>query len=247
MLAVSLAVPAAKLTALEVSYQEASRNTAAEVALQSSRLRSSDESERIDAAVKLAELRSPLAIPALRSALDDKTEMVRAIAVEGLAATGDSQVVQSITARLEQDKSVFVRKAAAYGLGLIGSPGGTSALVGALKDKNEEVRGAASVALGKYRDPSAVDGLVAALNDKSDFIRSRAAFALGVNGRAAIKAVSPLLKLLDSDPAPEVRRQSAIALGEIGDPAALDALERAKRSPDPYLSLAALSAIEKIK
>lgn len=255
MLAVLFATPAVGSMAGEEvvflyplgSQQEASRNASHEVAQQSSRLRSSDDSERIDAALKLAELRSPLALPALSSALGDPEETVRAIAIEGLTAIGDPQIVQSIAARLEQDKSVFVRKMAAYGLGRLASPDGTPALLRALKDKNDEVRGAASVALGKYKDPHALDGLLAALNDKSDFVRSQAAFALGANGRDALKAAPRLLELLDSDLAPEVRRQSAIALGEIGDPAALEALERAKMSKDPYLSLAAISAIEKLK
>ena len=82
MLAVLLAAQAVDLMAGEHvvylypagSHQEASRNASLEVAQQSSRLRSSDDSERIDAALKLAELRSPLALPALSSALGDPAE-----------------------------------------------------------------------------------------------------------------------------------------------------------------------------
>ncbi|HET9532579.1 MAG TPA: HEAT repeat domain-containing protein, partial [Blastocatellia bacterium] len=203
--------------------------------------------DRFDAVVKLSALGTPPAISALSTALEDSDENVRAIAIDGLARTGDPQLVPVIAARLEQDKSIFVRKTAAYALGRIGSDAGTGALLRALKDKNAEVRGAASVALTRYSDASAVDGLIAALSDKSDFVRARAAQALGINRGAALRAISILMKLLDSDPALDVRRQSATALGEIGDPAALDSLERARLSADPYLSHAASSAIEKIK
>jgi HEAT repeat protein len=227
--------------------QQSNRAGDAQVAEQKARLSSSNVEDRFDAVLKLAALGTPAAISALSTALEDSDENVRAIAIDGLAGTGDPQYVPVIAARLGRDKSIFVRKTAAYALGRIGSDAGTGALLRALKDKNDEMRGAASVALTKYSDPSAVDGLIAALSDKSDFVRAHAAQALGVNRRAALRAVPILIKLLDSDTALDVRRQSATALGEIGDPAALESLERARLSADPYLSHAASSAIEKIK
>ncbi|HWP45505.1 MAG TPA: HEAT repeat domain-containing protein [Blastocatellia bacterium] len=223
------------------------RSEAEEVAQLASRLDSSDEQERIDAAVKLAMLGTPLAIPALTSALDDREERVRAIAIDGLVMIGDPQVLPLLTNRLERDRSVFVRKSAAYAIGRLGSRLGTPALLAALKDKNAELRGAAVVALSKYRDPAAVPGLIQALSDKDSFVRAHAALALGNNGRAAIQATPHLIRLLDSDPSNEVKREAATALGYIGDPSALESLERAKLSSDYLLSQAALSAIKRIR
>ncbi|HXG67224.1 MAG TPA: HEAT repeat domain-containing protein, partial [Blastocatellia bacterium] len=77
--------------------------------------------------------------------------------------------------------------------------------------------------------------------------RAQAAHALGVNGPAAARAVPALINMLTSDKAPEARRQAAIALGHIGERAALPALEEAKFSADPYLSQAALAAIASLK
>jgi HEAT repeat protein len=254
-LAISIALPVVSLMAGErVSnsdfihlQQQARDEVAAEVANQSSRLSSSDEEERIDAALRLSALRTHLAIPALTSALDDRDERVRAIAIDGLKSIGRPQVVPLIADRLDKDKSVFVKKAAAYALGHLGSTAGTGALVRALKDKDVEVRSATAVALSRYRDTASVPGLISALSDKSDFVRAHAVLALGVNGRAAGQAVPLLIERLDSDPSHNVKREAAIALGKIGDASALTSLERAKLSADPHLSRAASSAIELIK
>ncbi len=139
-----------------------------------------------------------------------------------------------------------MRKTAAYALGKLGRTEGTAALVAALKDKDIEVRGAAAVALGEYRDASAIAPLTAALEDKSEFVRAQSARALGVNGRAAAQSVPLLIKLLTSDKDPNVKRHAATALGQIGERAALPALERAVRDHDPYLSQAASEAIKMI-
>lgn len=194
----------------------------------------------------LAALETPQAIPALTSALNDPSERVRAHAITGLARLSDSSLVSIIAARLAQDKKPFVRKTAAYALGKFGSPEGTAALIAALKDKDIEVRGAAAVALGEYADQTAIAPLIGALADKSDFVRAHSARALGVNGRAASQAVPLLIKLLTSDKDLHVKRLAATALGQIGERAALPALELAMRDHDPYLSQAASEAIKMI-
>jgi HEAT repeat protein len=59
--------------------------------------------------------------------------------------------------------------------------------------------------------------------------------------------VPNLVKILTTDEDHEARRQAAQALGHIGEPSALPALERAEHSSDPYLSQAAREAIARIK
>jgi HEAT repeat protein len=210
-------------------------------------LNSTDEEKRRDAAVMLAALETPAAVPALVSALSDPSPRVRAHAITGLSALGGRSVVPLIAARLLHDKVAFVRKVAAYGLGRIGSKEATEALAAAFKDKDIEVRGAAAVALGQYLDASAIPALVGALEDKQEFVRAQAAHALGVNGRASAQAVPTLVKLLASDKDQEVKRQAANALGLIGERSAIPALERAQHSTDPYLSQAALEAIVRLR
>lgn len=226
---------------------QAGSGVQAQIAELTPKLKSADEEERRDAVTQLAALNTRLAADALASALDDSSERVRAQAITGLASLADPSLAPVIAARLTQDKRPFVRKTAAYALGRLANLATTPTLISALKDKDDEVRGAAAVALGQYRDPAAIGPLSQSLADKNDFVRAHAAQALGVNGRAARSTVDRLVVLLNSDKDNRVRRQAARALGLIGDRAALPALDRAQRDPDPYLSSEALEAISKIK
>ena len=229
------------------SAEQPSQDIASEIARLTSQLNSSDEEERRGAVLALATLETPAARGLLVSALGDTSERVRAAALTALGELGDPSLAAEVAPLLIRDKSIFVRKSAAYALGRLHSPAGTAALVTALKDKNVEVRGAAAVALAEYADAQAIEPLARALTDKSEFVRAQSARALGVNSRAARSAVQNLIRVLTSDPDYEPKRQAAWALGEIGDQSALPALEAARRANDPYLSSAALTAIEKIK
>ncbi|MCI0490658.1 MAG: HEAT repeat domain-containing protein [Blastocatellia bacterium] len=223
------------------------RNNSQEIARLKAALASSDEEERRNAVLTLATIATPAAASVLATALDDSSPLVRAAAIAGLGYTGDSTYAPSAAALLARDKDVFVRKAAAYALGRLGGPVATAGLIEALKDKKEEVRGAAAAALGEYANPSAIEPLISSLGDKSDFVRAYAARALGIN-RSAARAATPLLiKLLDADKSLEVKQEAAVALGLIGDRAALPALSRAERDENPYLSRAALEAIKQIE
>lgn len=224
-----------------------SQDTASEIARLNVQLNSTDEEERRSAVLTLATLETEAARSLLISALGDRSERVRAAAVTALGEFGDPALATAVAPLLLKDKSIFVRKSAAYTLGRLRSQAGTAALVIALKDKDVEVRGAAAFALGEYADAQAIEPLARALTDKSEFVRAQSARALGANGRAAVRAVPNLIRALTSDSEYEVKRQAASALGEIGDSSALPALEAARRAHDPYLSSAALTAIEKIK
>jgi HEAT repeat protein len=227
--------------------QRHSREIEAEVAHWSAQLKSSDEEERREAAVRLSRLDGDAALSALISALTDASSGVRALALAGLGDRSDTSVVPFVAARLTSDKDPFVRKTAAYGLGRFSGAGRTAALIAALKDKDLEVRGAAAVSLGDHADAAALAPLASSLSDKSAFVRAQAARALGVNGSAATQAVSALIGLLTSDPDVEVKRQAATAVGSIGDRSALPALERASRDGDTYLAQAARDSITMIE
>lgn len=227
--------------------QRHSREVEAEVAHWSALLKSSDQEERSEAAMRLSHLDGEAAVSALVSALTDTSPGVRALVVAGLGERSDTSVVPLVAARLTSDKDAFVRKIAAYALGSFSGTERTAALIAALKDKDPEVRGAAAVSLGDHADAAAVAPLATALFDKSAFVRAGAAQALGVNGSAATQAVPALIRLLASDPDVEVKRQAATALGSIRDRSALPALERASRDSDSYLAQAARDSIRMIE
>ena len=209
-------------------------------------LKSSDEEVRLDTTIRLSALRTPGAAAALASTASDPSERVRAAAIMGIGNCGDPAFAPIVSARLLGDKSVHVRKSAAYALGKLRTDQSIAALTSALQDKELEVRGAAAVSLGEHEDPAAITALIAALSDKSAFVQERAAIALGRYGRASASAVPPLIKLLTADAVHGVKLQAAIALGQIGDPSALPALEKTTHDKSPYVSRAATEALKRI-
>jgi HEAT repeat protein len=228
-------------------YQQHSSSIDSEIAHWATRLKSSSEEERRDAAIQLAQLKGEAAFAALASAVNDTSPQVRAAVVAALAERGDEAAVPILTTRLAKDKHTFVRRTIAYALGRFHGSERTTALASALRDKELEIRAAAAVSLGDHADAGAVESLAGALSDKNDFVRAQAARGLGVNGRSAVHTVTALIALLTKDEDAEVRRHCASALGQIGDRAALPALHRAKRDRDPYLAETAAGAIKLIE
>jgi HEAT repeat protein len=117
------------------------------------------------------------------------------------------------------------RAYAAYLLGTMGQDATTAVphLLEALKDENRQVRSRAAEALGIIGDPRAVEPLIQILETKDEDweVRSRVAEALGKLKDA--QATDSLIASL-ADMVSHVRYQAAIALGEVGGPAAEEAL-----------------------
>ena len=215
---------------------------------QQQRLSSSDLEERRDAIMRLGSMRMPAASRAALPGLKDVSPMVRAIAAKSILSLGPEESVPSLLPLLN-DKDEFVRREAAYALGLTRSRSATAALSERLlNDKEGGVRSAAAVALGQIADEAAVVPLVQALqqrHEKNVFVLRAAAHALGeIKSRAGTAA---LVAVLGNEKLPsDVRREAARSLGLIGDPSAASALKAASTSEDPYLSQIAHEALKKL-
>ena len=211
------------------------------------KLGSGDEEDRLQAIVELTSIGTEEALAATSMAIADRSEKIRAAVLTTLGMLDDPRYTALIIERLQKDKSSFVRRSAAYALGAHKSAQRDSALLSALKDKDGWVRAAAATGLGDHPFPGSVRDLIFALSDVHDFVRAPAARALGKNGPAAEAAITALIRLLENDPEIEVRREAATSLGLISSRSALPALEKARQSPDPFLSEAAREAIERIR
>jgi HEAT repeat protein len=124
-------------------------------------------------------------------------------------------------------------------------------LIELLKDKKQELRAAAAYGLAESGDPLALKPLIDFLRKRDDeedsFARSQAARGLGKIARR--EAIDPLLRALMRDKSGEVRREAAVALGNIAtkqDLNVIDALREATLSSDPYLTIAADNALANI-
>jgi HEAT repeat protein len=120
---------------------------------------------------------------------------------------------------VERHADVDVRILAAHALAESGNPRAREALQAALADPEPNVVAAAAEALGALGDPRAVPALVELAGHDDFWTRSAAIVALGTLGDPG---VVPVLALIAADP--WLGAVAARALGEIGGPAALEAL-----------------------
>ena len=229
--------------------------TQIEIERHQERLGSSDPEERRDAIMRLGSMRLAAASRAALYGLKDVSPIVRATAAKAILSIGADESVSALIPLLS-DKDEFVRREAAYALGLTRSRSATAALSERLlNDKEDGVRGAAAVALGQIADEAAVVALVGALapelsapagkkkkREPNVFVLRAAAAALGEIGSRA--GTAALVSALTNENFPnDVRREAARSLGLIGDPAAEQALRAASTAEDPFLSEIAHEAL----
>ena len=248
------------LTCFVASAQESRNLTPVqlEIQKQQQRLGSSDVEERRDALMKLGTMHLAAASRAALPALQDGVAIVRVTAAKAILSIGSEDSVPYLLPLLN-DKDEFVRREAAYALGLTRSRSATAALSERLlNDKEDGVRGAAAVALGQIGDEAAVIALVGTLapelsapakkkrkQEPNVFVLRAAAVALGkIKSRAGTAA---LVSALNNEKLPsDVRREAARSLGLIGDPSAASALRNASTAADPFLAEIAHEALRKL-
>lgn len=233
-----------------------------EVRVQTERLSSADVEERRDAVTRLGATGRPEGSRAAAAALSDTSAIVRATAARAVLSLGHNEAATLILPLL-RDRDEFVRREAAYALGVTRSPSAVTALAAAVEtDKRPSVRGAAAVALGQIGDATAAPALAGALArrlpasglfgrllrkkvEEDEFVRRAAAVSLGQI--ASRESVPALVEALSDTRAPsDIRRECARALGLIGDARAVPALRSALAAQDPYLSRLAFEALKKI-
>jgi len=162
------------------------------------------------------------AVPALSEVLNDETMEVRRNAAEALGRIGDKRAISALTALEDKEKNEWVREVVKESLALI------------------QMRTAAS----RLPDKDAFSILTEGLKQDCASVRRLAAQLLDNAGTAAIQSLVDALK--DEDP--DVRKNSALSLGEIKDKRAIEALKHAStKEKYPEAKKAMESAIGKIQ
>jgi HEAT repeat protein len=162
-----------------------------------------------------------------------------------LGLVGDRRAVGPVAAVLQASRSSTVCKAAIDALGDLGDPSASGPLLDVIKnDQAIGLRQQAAIALGRIGGPKAINALIEVFEGPDEGLR-----ALAVRGLARWPdraALGPLRSALD-DARPEVFESAAEALGRIGDPAAVEALERtARRMRESQRRIAAVHALGRI-
>jgi HEAT repeat protein len=179
--------------------------------------------------------RGAVSWPGLVAILNDRSAGEdRARACWLLGQTRDERALRPLAAAL-RDPGRRLRGEAARALGELGSTLAVPELIVALQaGPDPDTRMFAAYALGLLGDHRAVDPLLARLADASEDPRVRGHAAEALTGPRDRRAVPPLIAAL-GDPSAEVRFWASFALGQLGDPAALSALERLAQADDATL------------
>jgi len=220
-------------------------------------LKDQDWAIRGEAAGLLGTFKDPRAVVPLVSLLRDQDRSVREAAIDALRSIGAPAVDAVGTCLTERDLSV--QESASAILAAIADERVLAPLITALHSGDWIVRMHAAHALGRVRNADAVEPLIPLLQDKVKAVREEAAAALAAIGDAAIpfllkalqhedwlvrlhaveslgkarskQAVESLLSLLFNDRDSAVREDAVRALGEIGDPQAVDYLFKTLQEP----------------
>jgi len=134
-------------------------------------------SVRRSAAIALGEFGDPAALPALRQALDDDSEIVQLWAIKSIGRLGDRDSVIRLIDLLDSPDSGF-RSYAAQALGQIGDQRATEPLISHLDDSSGTVQIAICLALGQLGDSRAIPALREAQGQAGWWGRRRFAAAL---------------------------------------------------------------------
>lgn len=165
----------------------------------------------------------------------EKDSEIRTRAAEALGEIGDERAVKPLINALG-NVNEDLKLNAEIALGEIGEPA-VDALIQALQERGWDVKCGAAGALGEIGAKRTVGPLVQALehNVVSD-VRWKAAQALGNMAGLLVKAgyKRPVKSLIEAlgDKDSIVRQVAAEALGEIGDPMAIEPLVKALKSED---------------
>lgn len=194
----------------------------------------------------LKELRVAAAAEPARAALEHPEASVRLEAVGVLGWLKSSDALPLLSMLVARDPDADVRRAISGALGLAAPQNDVAlgALEVALRDPQWQVREEAATTLGKFdSDEGTNTALRGALEDEQWQVRLRAARSLG--RRRDRLALAQLIRAL-VHPAGNLRKEAAIALGEIGDGKATDALTVAAADPDPEVRKAVRLALQRI-
>jgi HEAT repeat protein len=161
-----------------------------------------DEFVRQEVAYALGRTKQRSAVAPLIERLEkDKKDGVRGAAAVALGQIGDESAIVSLAqvlsptsssgGKTRQEKNVFVLRAAAISLGLIGSRAGLPALLAALEDEKsvDDVRREAARSLGRIGDPAAEPALRKVLTAQDAYLSSAAYEALSrISRRQTIRS-----------------------------------------------------------
>ncbi len=159
------------------------------------------------------------------------------------AISNDSEIINDEFERIVEllnNENALVRVKAVRFLGNSNDPRSVKYLIDVIREDREwKVQEAAAEELERYKDTRGIDPLIQSLKNPNKFVREAAIQSIGADARA----VKPLIDIIEQSADKWSRWQAIIALGNIPEPQAIEALTRTCKDFDPQIRRAAVQAL----
>ncbi len=219
-------------------------------------LKDSDEIVRATAAFSVIYLTKDEALRALAPNLADKAEIVRRETAYALGKVQNSSAISVLIQTFQKDKSAEVKNASIVALGEIGDASAVDFLTQILRqkpnDENEFLRRSAARSIGQIaqiiqiKESSAVTP-ESFLPEKYKLLTLEKYRNLSTIFSQFRNSVAVLTQILQNrNEADDTKRETAFALGAIGDLTALSVLQNNLNSKDYYLAEICKEAVKKL-
>jgi HEAT repeat protein len=204
-------------------------------------LESSSTSIRCGAAIALAHMDIPQAVPVLIEGLENSSHFVRMDCVRGLGRMQNGTAIPILHDHYRRETDPEIRIAVLEALTLLGNSEGAQLLFGLLESSDHNLRMAAAQSFSRLGEPG-IEYLLHGLKSHSSTVRYACANSLGKNQTS--RAIIPLIQaLVDDDEG--VQKASQEALIKYGSQAA-QYLSQALRTKDKRLQQAVSRTLKKI-
>lgn len=189
-----------------------------------------DDAGRAALVARLGALGSVGAPAIIEALIEAEDRSVRRVLIEALTASARED--PDILLEMLADARWFVVRNGVTVLGEVGGEAAVEHLTRALAHTHPRVRREAVMALARLGGTDPAQLILGMLEDHDEGVRGAAAMAMGVLGFE--RAVRPLLKRLDEESSTDVQEEILRALGQLGDPGAVPAVE--KRADPSFFS-----------
>jgi len=164
----------------------------------------------------------------------DKDSRIRREAIKGLAQFKDPKLGELFVKIINTDPSYFAIAEAARALGQSGAPQAYDVLAAAMKMPSWQstIQAGALGGLAGLKDPRALEaGLKYSMPGNPTSLRAASFQVLAEIGKGNDRALDTLLSAL-KEKSLQIRFTALQALGKLGDPRAIPALEELQKAPD---------------
>ncbi len=162
-------------------------------------LRSKDDLLMYESLVAIQKIHDPAAAPRIAFLLRDLNERIQVKAIETTGMLGNREALHDLTALMDRDRSIKVKRAAMGAIGMLADESSRPLLTRFLEDKDDGLRSGAAEGFGRLRQEADTALLEKSFTgERKTNPRLSLAFALVLHGKIELSEFSPLRYLISN-------------------------------------------------